>query len=167
MDIKQQRLTATLFLRMGHSSFKDQAVHLHVGSGPWSSSRARSVSMHSWMMYRAVSWDGSLGNGCPYGAKTSWTRTTFSWCNLWVIFTSRRACFIVTGSRITSFLMATRCPVRWSTADKTRPVTPVPRGRGSAKWPPSSKPWKKRGVFWLAMAAQAVSDSRWWIRYIF
>lgn len=127
---------------------------LPVGSGPWSSSRARSVSMHSWMMYRALSWVGSWGSGCPYGAKTSWSLTTFSWCSRWVIFTSRRACFTVTASRITSFLMATRCPLRWSTADKTRPVTPVPRGRGSTKWPLSSKPPRKGAVLWLAITSQ-------------
>ncbi|KAA8577536.1 hypothetical protein FQN60_017592 [Etheostoma spectabile] len=46
-----------------------------------------------------------------------------------VILTSRKACFIAKASRITSFLMATRCLLRSSTAERTRPVTPVPRGR--------------------------------------
>ena len=125
-----------------------------VCSGPCSSSRARSVSMHSWTMYRALSWAGSLGRGRPYGARTSWTLTTFSWSSRRVILTSRRPCFTVTASRITSFLIATRCPVRWSRAERTRPVTPTPRGRRSTKWPPRSKPWRKRGASCLAMMAR-------------
>lgn len=138
-----------------------------VFSGPCSSSRARSVSMHSWTMYRALSWVGSLGSGSPYGAKTSCTLTTFSCCNRRVILTSRRACFIVTGSRVISFLIATRCPVRWSTAESTRPVTPEPRGRRSTKWPSKSKPCGKRGLSCLAMIVNSGgTKDRWRIQIL-
>lgn len=42
-----------------------------VDKGPCSSSRARSVSIHSCTMYRALSRVGSVGSGRPCGARTS------------------------------------------------------------------------------------------------